>query len=78
MIANRIELRQWTLNMDVHELHKNREVPSAFPAFLGVVDTTLPTKGTAHRSIRGEKVEQDATARVNVLLVRFAALAMCF
>ena len=78
MLANRIELRPWTLNMDVQELHKNREVPSAFMAYLGVVDTTLPAKGTAHRTVRGEKVEQDTAARVNTLLVRLAAFDICF
>ena len=53
LLAVKVELRQWTLNLNVDDLHKNREIPSAFVCFLGVADSCLPTKGTAHRSVRG-------------------------
>lgn len=49
----KVELRPWTLNLNQDDLHKNRELPSAFVCFLGVPDSSLPTKGTAHRSVRG-------------------------
>ena len=63
---HKVELRQWTLNLNCEELHKNRELPGAFPCFLGVADSTLPVRGTAHRSVRGAP---EAEAQVNALLV---------
>lgn len=63
LVAMKVELRQCTLNMNVEELHKNREVPGAFPIQIGVVDATLPQKGTAHRKVRGAP---DVEASVNV------------
>ena len=59
----KVELRQCSLNMNVEDLHKNREVPAAFPIQIGVVDATLPSKGTAHRKVRGAP---DVEASVNV------------
>ncbi|CAK9079028.1 unnamed protein product [Durusdinium trenchii] len=53
LLAVKVELRPWTLNLNQDDLHKNRELPSAFVCFLGVPDSSLPTKGTAHRSVRG-------------------------
>lgn len=53
LIANKIELRPFTLNLSLDDLHKNRELPSAYICYLGVPDSTLPLKGTAHRSVRG-------------------------
>ncbi|CAK9104214.1 Uncharacterized protein SCF082_LOCUS48644 [Durusdinium trenchii] len=43
----------FTLNLSLDDLHKNRELPSAYMCYLGVPDSTLPLKGTAHRSVRG-------------------------
>ena len=51
--AVRIALRPFTLNLNVEDLHKNRESPSAFMCYLGVIDSSLPVKGTAHRKVRG-------------------------
>ena len=62
---HKIELRPWTLNLNCEELHKNRELPGAFPCFLGVADSTLPLRGTAHRSVRGAP---EAEAQLNALL----------
>ena len=64
MVNHRIELRGFTLNMNMEELHKNREMPAAFPAYLGVMDGTLPLSGTAHRRVRGDK-EQEPAVKVN-------------
>lgn len=61
----KIELRPFVLNINTNDLHKNREMPGAFWCYLGVIDATLPLKGTAHRKVRGTP-ESDAT--VNVLL----------
>ncbi|CAK9100995.1 unnamed protein product [Durusdinium trenchii] len=53
-LANhKIELRPWTLNLNLEDLRKNREMPGAFLSFLGVADSTLPLRGTAHRVVRG-------------------------
>ena len=62
---HKIELRPWTLNINLDELHKNRELPGAFGCFLGVADSTLPLRGTAHRSVRGAP---EAENQVNVFL----------
>ena len=48
------------------DLHKNREVPAAFVCYIGVADSCLPTKGTAHRTVRGAP---EAEADVNLCLV---------
>ena len=53
LIAHKIELKPFTLNLDLSELHRNRDLPSAFVCYMGVVDSTLPLKGTAHRVVRG-------------------------
>ena len=63
--AMKIELRPFVLNVNTHELHKNREMPGAFWCFLGVIDATLPLKGTAHRKVRGTP---ESDAAVNQLL----------
>lgn len=62
--AVNVETRPFTLNLNTDDLHKNREIPSAFPCHLGVLDTTLPMKGTAHRRVRGTTLEEDATINV--------------
>ena len=53
LVAVKVELRPWALNLNLEDLHKNRELPGAFMCFLGVADSSLPTKGTAHRTVRG-------------------------
>lgn len=68
LLASRIEMRAFTLNLDLSEIHGNRDLPSAFICYLGVCDATLPLKGTAHRSIRGAPAPDD---RTNVLLELF-------
>ncbi|CAK9014066.1 Uncharacterized protein SCF082_LOCUS12189 [Durusdinium trenchii] len=65
---HKIELRPWTLNINLDELHKNRELPGAFGCFLGVADSTLPLRGTAHRSVRGAP---EAENQVNVFCGSF-------
>ena len=39
---HKVELRSFTLNLNVDDLHKNRELPSAYVCYLGVLDSTLP------------------------------------
>ena len=75
MANHRIELRGFTLNMNMDDLHKNREMPAGFPAYLGVVDGTLPLAGTAHRRVRGDK-DLDAAVKVNSLRGRFSHFAV--
>lgn len=57
----RVELRAFTLNLDLSDIHGNRELPSAFVCYLGVPDCTLPSKGTAHRVVRGAPGPDDTT-----------------
>lgn len=71
-MASRVELRPFTLNLDLTEIHGNRELPSAFVCFVGVVDATLPLKGTAHRSVCGAPAPDD---KMNVFLDWFALSA---
>lgn len=65
LLTSRVELRAFTLNLDLSEIHGNRELPSAFVCYLGVCDSTLPLKGTAHRTVRGAPPPDD---RTNVFL----------
>lgn len=53
LLAVKVELRAWTLNLNLENLHQNRELPAGFVCFLGILDSCLPTKGTAHRNVRG-------------------------
>lgn len=53
----KVELRTFVVNLDVEEVHKNREFPSAYVCWIGVPDTTLPNKGTAYRALRGKDAE---------------------
>lgn len=64
---HKVELRSFTLNLNVDDLHKNRDLPSAYPAYIGVMDSTLPLRGTAHRVVRGGAPEPENT--VNVFLI---------
>lgn len=64
-----MDLRAFTLNISLDEVHKNRDLPSAFVCWLGVLDITLPSRGTAHRAVRGGSAEIDSAAGVNVCLV---------
>lgn len=45
-------------------------MPGAFPVWLGVPDSALPLKGTAHRSVRGAPAPD---AEMNVFLDHFLA-----
>lgn len=65
--AVRVELRHFTLNLNVDDLHKNRESPSAFVCFLGVLDSTLPLKGTAYRKVRGAPEAEMSTNEFLIL-----------
>ena len=62
--AVNVETRSFALNLNTDDLHKNRELPGAFTCHLGVLDTTLPVKGTAHRRVRGTTMDEDATVNV--------------
>ncbi|CAK9038785.1 Sodium/hydrogen exchanger 3, partial [Durusdinium trenchii] len=61
---HKVELRSFTLNLNVDDLHKNRDLPSAYPAYIGVMDSTLPLRGTAHRVVRGGAPEPENTVNV--------------
>lgn len=63
--CHKIELRPFTLNVNLQEIHKNREMPGAYLCFLGVCDSTLPLRGTAHRSVKGAPEAEHA---INALL----------
>ena len=58
---HKIELRPFTINISLEDLHKNREMPGAYLSFLGVADSTLPLRGTAHRSVRGTPESEHQT-----------------
>ncbi|CAK9062831.1 Uncharacterized protein SCF082_LOCUS32651 [Durusdinium trenchii] len=53
LLSAKVELRPWTLNLNTEDLHKNRDTPAAYLCFIGVLDASLPTKGTVHRNVRG-------------------------
>ncbi|CAK9083772.1 unnamed protein product, partial [Durusdinium trenchii] len=61
LLMCRVELKAFTLNLDLSDIHGNRELPSAFVCYLGVPDCTLPSKGTAHRVVRGAPGPDDTT-----------------
>lgn len=65
--AVRVALRPFTLNLNTEELHKNRETPSAFHCYLGVMDVSLPGKGVAHRKVRGTPEAESGTNELPVL-----------
>ena len=67
MAANKVELRQFTLNLDLSELHRNRELPAAYLCFLGVQDHALPMKGTAHRAVKGVPTSGQDGVKANSL-----------
>lgn len=50
---HRLEFRPFFLPVDTSELHGCREMPAGFQWYLIVADSTLPSKGTAHRANRG-------------------------
>lgn len=62
----RIELRNFVVNLDMQDIHKNRELPAAYLCWIGVPDSTLPNKGTAHRALRSGG--DPPPAQVNTLL----------
>lgn len=61
LLACKVELRPFSLNLDLSDIHGNRELPAAYPCFLGVADSALPLKGTAHRTVRGAPVPDSTT-----------------
>ena len=61
LLAHKIELKPFIINVDQKDIHRNRDLPAAFIAFMGVVDSTLPLKGTAHRVVRGAPEGEVAT-----------------
>ena len=63
----RVELRPFATNLDMGDVHKSREFPSAYWCWLGVADSTLPHKGTAHRALRGKDTDPPPTS-VNAFL----------
>ena len=67
MAAKKVELRQFTLNLDLSELHRNRELPAAYLCFLGVQDHALPMKGTAHRAVKGVPTSGQDGVKANSL-----------
>eukprot|EP00435_Cladocopium_sp_Y103_P004363 s5416_g1.t1 len=73
---HKIELRTFVINLDLSEIHGNRECPMAFVAWLAVPDSTLPNKGTAHRALRGKDVEPPP-AQVNALLRLSGCIGGC-
>ena len=68
LVACNIELRNFALNLDVGEIHKNRKFPACYFCWLGVLDSTLPNKGTAHRALRGAGTS-DGPTNINQYLV---------
>ena len=73
--AVRIALRPFTLNLNVDELHKNRESPSAFMCYLGVIDSSLPVKGTAHRKVRGAPESESSVNELPVFMLMSLSFA---
>ena len=75
----KVELRPWTLNLNLDELHKNRELPAAYLCWLGVCDSSLPTKGTAHRNVRGNPdSEHDVNKSLHLCMSKKKFLSFLF
>ena len=74
-MAHKVELRPFTLNLNLDDLHKNRELPGAFMCYVGVPDSTLPLRGTAHRAVRGAP---EAESTVNAFLANINLDLLCF
>ena len=62
---NCIELKPFFLNMDTTNVHGNRDIPASFICYLGIIDSTLPTKGTLHRASRNAAVAAEKS-NINV------------
>lgn len=78
LLNHKVELRPFCLNLNTTHIHQNRDLPSAYVSFLGVADSTLPNKGTAHRAVRGRADAADvAPAQVNTCLC-LEHLNFCF
>ena len=72
------KLRPFCLNLNTSQIHQNRELPSAYVCYLGVADSTLPNKGTAHRALRGvEAAPVQVNSQLNLQL-QYGVLAMFF
>ena len=57
-----VELKSFCLNLDTSKIHGNRDTPAVFNCWLGILDHTLPTKGTLHRASRSTTaVDKEAT-----------------
>ena len=57
-----VELKSFCINLDASNLHGNRDTPAVFNCSLGVLDHTIPTKGTLHRASRATAtVDKDGT-----------------
>ena len=65
LLTHKVELRMVVININTTDVHQNRDFPSAYPCFIGVPDCTLPSKGTAHRSLKGKDAEP-SPVQVNV------------
>eukprot|EP00435_Cladocopium_sp_Y103_P054926 s114_g18.t1 len=74
---HKVELRSFTLNLNVDDLHKNRELPSAYVCYLGVLDSTLPLRGTAHRVVRGGGAEPESTGTFGAVVIHPTAYDGC-
>lgn len=75
-MASKVELRTFVVNLDVGEVHRNRQLPSAYVCWLGVADSTLPNKGTGHRALRGKDAEPNPQ-QVNEHLALALSCVLC-
>ena len=65
---HRLEFRHFTLQIDVRSLHGSREMPAGYTFYICVADSTLPSKGTAHRANRNaEKVRVSTVSTLKIL-----------
>ena len=64
MLQYHIELRPFHLGLSLTSLHGNAEQPSAYTAWLAVLDHVLPTKGVQYRMTRSNHKDSESPGRV--------------
>lgn len=58
-----ISLRMVHIHMAQSKLHGNADVPCNFVAWVGVMESSLPSKGLAHRGRSGDSGETTANIK---------------
>ena len=69
LVQHRIEMRPFFVPVDTSQLNGNRDMPSGFQWAIAVLDSTLPSKGTAYRANRGVDKACSETTPAHICIV---------